>query len=203
MAKPARTTTRRSAGAVAMAIPLLAVLVLAGLGVVDSLREGARAERVRGLVPFTGALTTLVHELQRERSLAADPSAGSALDGARRTVDAAAARYRDAAVRVEISDRDRRLHQRLDTGLTELAGLATLRASADSPAGPDQAENVFRSYTEIIGGLLSVGGEIGLSEAGEDAELVRAVTAATAFSRAKELADREREAAIQAAAGRR
>jgi hypothetical protein len=203
MAKPAQTTTRRSAGAVAMAIPLLAVLVLAGLGVAGSLREGARAERVRGLVPFTGALTTLVHELQRERSLSAEPSAGSALDGARRTVDAAAARYRDAAVRVEISDRDRRLHQRVDAGLTQLAGLSTLRTSADSPAGPDQAENAFRSYTEIIGGLLSVGGEVGLSEAGQDAELVRAVTAATAFSRAKELADREREAAIQAAAGRR
>ncbi len=62
---------------------------------------------------------------------------------------------------------------------------------------------MFRRYTEIVGGLLAVGGEIGLSEAGQDAELVRAVSAATAFSRAKELADREREGAAQAAAGRR
>jgi hypothetical protein len=202
MAQPAQTTTHRSAGAVALALPLLAVLVLAGLGAAGSLRDGARAERVRGLVPFTGALTDLVHELQRERSLSAEASAGPALEGARRTVDVAAARYRDAAVRVEISDRDRRLHQRLDTGLAQLAGLTTLRASVDSPAGADQAETTFRRYTEIIGGLLSVGGEIGLSEAGQDAELVRAVTAATAFFRAKELADREREAAVQAATGR-
>ena len=204
MAQPAQTTTtRRSAGAVVLAIPLLAVLVLAGLGAAGSLRAGARAERVRGLVPYTGALTNLVHELQRERSLSADASAGPALEGARRTVDGAAADYRDAAVRVEISDRDRRLHQRLDTGLAQLAGLTALRASVDSPAGTDHAATVFRRYTEVVGGLLAVNAEIGLSEAGQDAGLVRAVTAATAFSRAKELADREREAAAQAAAGRR
>ena len=202
MAQPAQITTRRSAGVVAMALPLLAILVLAGLGAAASLRDGARAERVRGLAPFTGALTTVVHELQRERSLSAEESDGPVLAGARRTVDVAAARYRDAAVRVEISDRDPRLHQRLDTGLAQLAGLTTLRAAIDSPAGADQAETTFRRYTEIIGGLLSVDGEIGLSEAGEDAELVRAVTAATAFSRAKELAARERDAAVQAATGR-
>jgi len=206
MGQPAQSATRRSAGVVALAVALLAVLVLAGLGAADSLRAGTRAERVRGLAPYTGALTTLVQELQRERSLSAEPSAGPALEGARRTVDTAAADYRDAAVRVEISDRDRRLHQRLDTGLAQLAGLTALRASVDAPAGSGQAAaaaTVFRRYTEIVGGLLAVGGEIGLSEAGQDAELVRAVSAATAFSRAKELADREREGAAQAAAGRR
>jgi hypothetical protein len=206
MGQPAQNATRRSAGVVALAVALLAVLVLAGLGAADSLRAGTRAERVRGLAPYTGALTTLVQELQRERSLSAEPSAGPALEGARRTVDTAAADYRDAAVRVEISDRDRRLHQRLDTGLAQLAGLTALRASVDAPAGSGQAAaaaTVFRRYTEIVGGLLAVGGEIGLSEAGQDAELVRAVSAATAFSRAKELADREREGAALAAAGRR
>jgi signal transduction histidine kinase len=206
MGQPAQNATRRSAGVVALAVALLAVLVLAGLGAAGSLRAGTRAERVRGLAPFTAALTTLVQELQRERSLSAEPSAGPALDGARRTADAAAANYRDAAVRVEISDRDPRLHQRLDTGLAQLAGLTALRASVDAPAGSDQAAataTVFRRYTEIVGGLLAVGGEIGLSEAGQDAELVRAVSAAAAFSRAKELADREREGAAQAAAGRR
>ena len=206
MGQPAQNTTRRPAGVVvALAVALLAVLVLAGLGAAGSLRAGTRAERVRGLAPFTAALTTLVRELQRERSLSAEPSAGPALEGARRTVDAAAANYRDAAVRVEISDRDPRLHQRLDTGLAQLAGLTALRASVDAPAGSEKAAvaaTVFRRYTAIVGGLLSVGGEIGLSEAGQDAELVRAVSAAAAFSRAKELADREREGAAQAA-GRR
>ena len=212
MGQPAQTTARRSAGVVVLAVPLLAVLVLAGLGAAGSLRAGARAERVRGLVPFTGALTTLVHELQRERSLSAE-AAGPALDGARRAVDGAAADYRDAAVRVEISDRDRRLHQRLDTGLAQLAGLTALRASADDAAraagspgrgSPTAAsDSVFRRYTQVVSGLLTVGGEIGLHEAGQDAGLLRAVTAASAFSRAKELADREREAAALAASGRR
>jgi hypothetical protein len=205
MGQPAQSAVRRSAGVVALAVALLAVLVLAGLGAADSLKAGTRAERVRGLAPFTGALTTLVQELQLERSLSAEPSATPALEEARRSVDAAAADYRDAAVRVEISDRDRRLHQRLDTGLAQLAGLTALRGSVDAPAGTGQAASAataFRRYTEIVGGLLAVGGEIGLSEAGQDAGLVRAVSAAAAFSRAKELADRERDGAARAAAGR-
>ena len=203
MAQPVQTTTRRSGGAALLAIPLLAVLVLAGVGLAASLQAGARAERVRGLAPFTGALDTLVHNLQRERSLsAARTPAGPALDAARVAVDGAAAGYRDAAVRVDISDRDRQLHQRLDSGLTRLAELTALRASVDGAGQGSEADpvTVFRRYTEIIGDLLAVGGEIGLREAGQDAGLLQAVTAATAFSRAKELADREREAAAQAAA---
>jgi hypothetical protein len=201
MAQPVQTTTRRSGGAALLAIPLLAVLVLAGVGLAASLRAGARAERVRGLVPFTGSLSTLVHDLQRERSLsAAQAPAGPALDAARVAVDGAAAAYRDAAVRVEISDRDRQLHQRLDSGLARLAELTALRASVDAAGSGADPVTVFRRYTEIVGDLLAVGGQIGLHEAGQDAGLLRAVTAATAFSRAKELADREREAAVQAAA---
>src|SRR5215218_9610075 len=181
MAQPPQTT-RRPAGAAFLAIPLLAVLILAGVGAVASLREGARAERVRGLVPFVGALSNLVHELQRERSLSVAPpagqepgAAGTALETARRAVDDAAAAYRNAAVRIELAGRDRRLDQRLSDGLAELAGLAVLRASVDT----------------------------GLREAGQDAGLLRAVTAASAFTRARELADREREAAARAAGGGR
>ena len=146
MAQPPQTT-RRPAGAAFLAIPLLAVLVLAGVGAAASLREGARAERVRGLVPFVGALTTLVHELQRERDLAVGPpagqedpgGAGSALRSARRAVDDAATAYRVAATRIDVSDRDRKLRQRFDAGLAGLAGLAALRASVDTPETGDPA----------------------------------------------------------------
>ena len=212
MAQPPQTT-RRPAGAAFLAIPLLAVLVLAGVGAVASLRESAQAERVRGLVPFVGALTTLVHELQRERSLSVAPpagqepgGAGTALETAQRAVDHAAAAYGVAATRIELSGRDRRLDQRLDAGLAELAGLAALRSTVDAPAPGDQATAsaaVSRRYFKIVGDLLGVGSEIGLREAGQDAGLLRAVTAASAFWRARELADRERQAAAQAAAGGR
>ena len=53
-------------------------------------------------------------------------------------------------------------------------------------------------YTETIGDLLAVNSEIGMREAGDDAGLLRAVAASAAFSRAKELADRERLVAAQA-----
>jgi signal transduction histidine kinase len=203
---------RRPPPAAVLAVPLLVILLLAGIGVATSLRAGARAERVRGLVPFTAALTTLVHELQRERALSVPQAAAvgrgletaeTDLEAVRGTVDDAAAAYRNAAVRVEVSDRDRQLHRRLDTGLAQLAELEALRASVDGAAGARDAAavaaTVFRRYTEAIGSLLAVGGEIGLREAGQDAELLRAVTAAAAFSRAKELADREQEAAGRAA----
>jgi Nitrate and nitrite sensing/Histidine kinase-, DNA gyrase B-, and HSP90-like ATPase len=195
---PAQATQRRPWAVVVLAVPLLALLVLAGVGAAASLRAGARAERVRGLVPFAGALTTLVDGLQRERSLStAQPVPGPALETARDAVDRAAAAYRAAAVRVEISDRDRELHRRLTDGLAQLAGLAALRATVDDAGGNDPAASVtgFRSYTRVIGGLLGVGTGIGLQEAGQDAGLLRAVSAASAFSRAKELADHERAAA--------
>jgi signal transduction histidine kinase len=200
-------TKRRPVGAAVLAIPLLAVLVLSFVGAALSLRDGARAEQVRGLVPFTGAVTSLVHDLQRERRLSAaraaagqEPGeAGPILEAARRAVDGSAAAYRDAAVRLDLSDRDRGLHDRLDAGLTQLAGLTALRAAVDTPAGAVDSTTVFRRYTVIVGGLLAVDGEIGLREAGWDAGLLRAVTAASAFARASELADRERAAAAQAA----
>jgi hypothetical protein len=134
---------RRPAVAAVLAIALLAVLVLAGTGLAASLRDGGRAERVRGLVPFSGVLVGLVNELQRERDLS-DPvatagaqgagAAGDDLTAARAAVDAAAAAYRHAAVRVDVSDRDRQLHRRLDAGLAQLAELEALRASVDRAA---------------------------------------------------------------------
>jgi hypothetical protein len=207
-----------------LAVPLLAVALLGGTGLVANLHAGAGAAGVRGLASFEGTLTTLIHQLQRERWLSERgtvPPAGE-LRAARRAVDRAAVAYRDAAVRLDVSDRDRRLHQRLDDGLAALAALdRRRRAAADGGPegsgrrGPGNPEGVPRSvgaqggapvnrasaapgYTETIGDLLAVNSEIGLREAGADAGLLRAVAASTAFSRAKELADRERLLAAQA-----
>jgi hypothetical protein len=178
-----------------LAVPLLAIAVLAGTGLVANLDAGARAVQVRGISSFEGTLTALVHELQRERWLSERGTRPDAreLRAARRAVDRAAVAYRYAAVRLDVSDRDRRLHQRLDHGLAALAALERRRAAVDRrPSGPAPG------YTETIGDLLAVNSEIGLREAGDDAGLLRAVAASAAFSRAKELADRERLMAAQA-----
>jgi Nitrate and nitrite sensing/Histidine kinase-, DNA gyrase B-, and HSP90-like ATPase len=182
-----------------LAVPLLAVVVLAGAGLVASLHAGTRAVRVRGLGPYQATLTALVHELQRERGLSEPGADRAALRAARQAVDRAAVAYRNAAVRLDVSDRDRRLHQRLDEGLAALAALDRRRAAVDRGPAAGGA-GAAPGYTETIGNLLTVNGEVGLREAGEDAGLLRAVTAATAFSRAKELADRERLVAARAAA---
>jgi signal transduction histidine kinase len=180
-----------------LAVPLLAVAVLAGAGLAANLDAGTRAVRVRGLGPFDAALTALVHELQRERGLSQPGADRAALRGAREAVDRAAVAYRYAAVRLDVSDRDRRLHRRLDEGLAALAALDRRRAAVDrDPAGAG-GRGATLGYTGTIGDLLAVNGEIGLREAGEDAGLLRAVAASAAFSRAKELADRERLAAAQ------
>jgi Nitrate and nitrite sensing len=184
-----------------LAAPLLAIVVMAGAGLVASLDDGARAVRVRGIGSFEGALTGLIHELQRERGLS-EPAAGAdpaALRGAREAVDRAVVAYRDAAVRLDVSDRDRRLHQRLDDGLAALAALDRRRAAVDRRPVRGGGSGAGASYTATIGDLLAVNSEIGLREAGDDGGLLRAVTASAAFSRAKELADRERLVAVQAA----
>jgi signal transduction histidine kinase len=184
-----------------LAVPLLAVAVMAGAGLAASLDAGARAVRVRGLGSFEGALTGLVHELQRERGLS-EPAAGAdpaALRSAREAVDRAVVAYRDAAVRLDVSDRDRLLHQRLDDGLAALAALDRRRAAVDRRPARGGGSGAAPSYTATIGDLLAVNSEIGLREAADDADLLRAVAASAAFSRAKELADRERLVAARAA----
>jgi signal transduction histidine kinase len=178
-----------------LAVPLLAIAVLAGTGLVANLDAGARAVRVRGVASFEGTLTALVHQLQRERwqsERGTRPDARE-LRAARQAVDRAAVAYRYAAVRLDVSDRDRLLHQRLDHGLAALAALERRRAAVDRrPSG------AAPGYTATIGDLLAVNSEIGLREAGDDGGLLRAVAASAAFSRAKELADRERLVAAQA-----
>jgi signal transduction histidine kinase len=194
-----RNPPTRPKRAALLLVPLLAVAVLAGTGLAANLDAGARAVRVRGLTSFQGTLTVLVHELQRERWLserAARPDARR-LRAARAAVDRAAVAYRYAAVRLDVSDRDRRLHQRLDDGLAALAALERRRALVDRR--PASGGGVAPGYTETIGDLLAVNSEIGMREAGDDAGLLRAVAASAAFSRAKELGDRERLLAAQAA----
>jgi nitrate/nitrite sensing protein/histidine kinase/DNA gyrase B/HSP90-like ATPase len=180
-----------------LAVPLLVIALLAGTSLVANLDAGARAVQVRGLASFEGTLTALVHELQRERWLSERGTAPEArkLRAARQAVDRAAVAYRYAAVRLDVSDRDRRLHHRLDDGLAALAALERRRAAVDR--GP-QRSGAAPGYTETIGDLLTVNSEIGLREAGDDAGLLRAVAASAAFSRAMELADRERLVAAQA-----
>jgi Nitrate and nitrite sensing/Histidine kinase-, DNA gyrase B-, and HSP90-like ATPase len=193
-----RNPPTRPKRAALLLVPLLAVAVLAGTGLAANLDAGARAVRVRGLTSFQGTLTVLVHELQRERWLserAARPDARR-LRAARAAVDRAAVAYRYAAVRLDVSDRDRRLHQRLDDGLAALAALERRRALVDRR--PASGGGVAPGYTETIGDLLAVNSEIGMREAGDDAGLLRAVAASATFSRAKELADRERLGAAQA-----
>ena len=209
-----RNPPTRPKRAVLLLVPLLAVAVLAGTGLAANLDAGNRAVRVRGLASFEGTLTALVHELQRERWLserATQPEARN-LRAARQAVDRAAVAYRYAAVRLDVSDRDRRLHQRLDDGLAALAALERRRAVVDrrTPEGSGEPQGgapenragaggvAAPGYTETIGDLLAVNSEIGMREAGDDAGLLRAAAASAAFSRAKELADRERLVAAQA-----
>ena len=189
-------------GVVVLAVTLLAVLVLAGVGAAASLRAGARAERVRGLVPFAGALTTLVDELQRERSLsAARPVPGPPWrrPGTRSTAPPPPTATPPSGSRSR-------------TGTASSTGASPTGCPARRPGGTARLGR--RRQRERPGRLghgvpqlhpgrrrCSVGTEIGLQEAGQDAGLLRVVSAASAFSRAKELADRERAAAAGAADG--
>ena len=54
-----------------LVIPLVALTVLAALGIGANVARGLQADRVNDQTAFAVSLSTLVHELQRERDLSA------------------------------------------------------------------------------------------------------------------------------------
>ena len=54
-----------------LVIPLVALTVLAALGIGANVARGVQADRVNDQTAFAVSLSTLVHELQRERDLSA------------------------------------------------------------------------------------------------------------------------------------
>jgi Nitrate and nitrite sensing/HAMP domain len=188
-----------------LVIPAVAFLVLASFGIGSSVSNAQDFDQGRRLAGLGRQVTALVHELQAERDLSAGlisaRSEQRALDNAvaaqQQRVDQAASAYRAAEAPL-YSDLGARLQGRFDAVRAGLDDIAGLREAIGSSSLTERA--TFREYSQIIGVLLDVDGEI--AQPGGDQDLAQAVTAVNDLSRAKEVASQVRGTLYGIAFGR-
>jgi signal transduction histidine kinase len=155
-----RTTHIRTKIAVALAVPMAALVAVAGFEVLDSKAELDKAEEQADLAESALGPGALVVHLQDERNLASIDLIGLA-DGvdlgvatteeARGKTDPAAVAFRD-----EMGKHGAEVSNAFDPAWEAYEGLDELRADVDAYNGPknssneDFADEVFTRYTTII-----------------------------------------------------
>ncbi|EHR52962.1 HAMP domain-containing protein,histidine kinase [Saccharomonospora marina XMU15] len=190
----------RSKLAVVLIIPLVTALTFGGLRAVGELNSAKEFQRTADQFDVAASVTSVVQQLQGERTLAvarmANGSADrAALDAQITKVDTAVRQLRAAVADLEFPDEATR--QNYDQALQRLTALDPLRAKINNTAFPDLA--AFVTYTSILSDLLQLGREVNLAVT--DRELLRRGTTVQALGEAKEFVARQ-NAALQIAAGR-
>jgi signal transduction histidine kinase len=174
-----------------LVVPTLTALVLGGLRVKADLDRAADFHYTVSQVEFAGNVTSVVHELQKERTLAVArvaagrPAARGELDAQIAKVDQAISAANAAASRLQTDDAATR--QRYNRGLQRLSALKSVRAAADTTDFPDIA--LFNAYSSILDSLVQLGREV--NTAGTDRELLRQGAVIQALSESKEFVGRE------------
>ncbi|MBE1465932.1 nitrate- and nitrite sensing domain-containing protein [Kibdelosporangium phytohabitans] len=181
-------------------IPTLTALALGGLRAQEDLQRADEFRQTVNQVDLARNVTRLVHELQKERTLAVDNVAGGRSPGNRAELDTQINKVnneqeqlRQAATRVNTDDEG--AVERYRRGLQRLAGLDALRLAAKETEYPHLA--VKSAYTGIIEALVQLGREV--NTAVTDRDLLRQATTVQSLSEIKEFASQE-NAALQIAA---
>ena len=146
--------------ALAIALPILAVLLMGGLVISQQLQTVRQADQLQALSHFSSRISDLVHELQKERGMSAlfigsrGQQMGTELQAQRRDTDGQIAIVQDTLKALSLSDYGAGLRQSVENGLSGLAELAAKRADVSGLriVGPDS----FRFYTSLITNLLAV-----------------------------------------------
>lgn len=185
---PSRWRVRTKVVAV-VAVPLLLVLVLAGLTIRTQLAERGELAQVATGTRLAGTVADLVDGVQVERSATAAwvaagrPPDRSVLDVAADRTDGAVEALRAAGE--EAAGLDPGVRDRYATALTRLDALPALRATAVTTRYP--ATSVVVGYTGLVDPLLALSRDIA-GAVGEPA-VVRPATSLAALGRAKEQAE--------------
>jgi len=177
--------------ALILVVPLLAVLVLAGLRVAEAVRDASSAAETQQLARLGAQTTALVHELQKERSQTAaflrDSNARpESLSAQLATTDAEARRFR-GAVEDAPSGLPSALGSRISAARSQVDGLTSLRL--DVANRRESLADTTTRYGLVIGSLLSVFEFLGADS--DDQGLLREISTTAAFSRAKEFSSQE------------
>ncbi len=181
--------------AMALALPLIGLLVFAGNTVIDKRHTASELEAIQRLVELAPTISALVHEMQKERGASAGfiNSQGKGafvekLESQRRTTDPRKAAVDRALATFDAETYGSGLVAKFRAAEKALAQLADKRrqVSALEITVPQMAGY----YTPSIAKLLSIVEEMAVLSS--DADITRTVTAYTQFLHAKERAGIER-----------
>jgi len=162
--------------------------------------ELGQSRQVAAIATVSIAVSSVVHELQKERGLSAGfiSSRGERfkdeLESQQQSTDKYAMSLKEAAAGPDAGTMPRKLREALDAGIEKLAGLPELRRRISAQQAP--AAESFALYTDAIDHMLVM---LSMATAVTDrAEIARKITSYVMFISAKEQAGRER-ATINAA----
>ncbi|MEU5257858.1 nitrate- and nitrite sensing domain-containing protein [Amycolatopsis sp. NPDC021455] len=177
--------------AAVLIIPTLTAAVLGALRVVDDAQQAAEFQRTADQVAFAVKVTTVVHELQNERSLAVarissnNPLLQTGLDSQIAKVDREVGDLRGAAGTLDYDDQATK--DRYTRGLQRLDALRPLRAAFNAQNSlPDIT--VLTAYSGILDSLIELGREV--TTAVTDRDVLRLGNSTQAISEAKEFTTR-------------
>jgi methyl-accepting chemotaxis protein len=146
--------------ALAIALPILAVLLMSGLVISQQIATVRDADRLQALSYFSSRISDLVHELQKERGMSAlfigsrGQQMGTELQVQRRDTDRQITTVREALKALSLADYSAELRISVENGLSGLNELEAKRGDISGLriVGPDS----FRFYTGLITNLLTV-----------------------------------------------
>jgi len=179
-----------------LALPVLALIILAAARIGSNLSSSAQAARLNRATSYAVSVTDLVHELQRERDLAA-VYIGSGKKQGLPDLTAQQSRTDRAleAFRAQTSGLDpqgRGYGQPLRTAVldagTRLENLPRQRQAIVSEL--PRTLHDLNDYTDMIGSLLTIGEQV--ASESDDPQLSRDVAAFVALARSKESLSRQR-----------
>jgi hypothetical protein len=176
-----------------LVIPLVALTVLAALGIAANVSRGVQADRVNDQTAFAISLSTLVHELQRERDRSAgwvgsgrDAGYGGVVSQRVAVNEALATFRRDVQ---DLGDEGSAFRQRVDAAVDSLNQLDQQRGRIENDPGTT-VQRTLDYYSGVIGNLLAVNLEIATQT--DDRDLIRNVGTFVSLARLKEATSLER-----------
>jgi signal transduction histidine kinase len=161
-------------------VPTLTALVVSGLRAADDLDRAAEFQQTVSQVDLARNVTSVVHELQTERTLSVSNAPAAEMDAQIARVDQAVSAAQRAAETLDTDDAAAK--QRYNIGLQRLSALGAIRNTANNTEYPTAA--VFAAYSAVLDAVVSLGREI--NTAITDRNLLRDGTVIQALSEAKE-----------------
>src|SRR5215211_481001 len=176
-----------------LVIPLVALTVLAAVGIGSNVARGVQADRVNDQTAFAVSLSTLVHELQKERDLSAG-WVGSGRDAGYNgvitqhvAVNEALRTFRNDAE--NLGDEGSAFRQRVDTALKRFERFSEDREQVED--NPDfTVTRTLDFYSALIANLFAI--KLELASQTDDRRLIRNTATLLAIGRYKEAASQER-----------